>query len=52
MIKREIVAGADPENSEKGGRVPHPPTPPPQKMKTSLSGHAAYSFVGVFVMQT
>ena len=25
MIKREIVAGADPENSERGGRVPHPP---------------------------
>ena len=30
MIKREIVAGADPENSEKGGRAPHPPPPPPQ----------------------
>ena len=27
------------------------PRPPP-RMKTSLSGHAAYSIVGVFVMQS
>ena len=29
------VAGADPENSERGGRV-SPPPPPPPRMKTSV----------------
>ena len=31
-------SGVDPENSETGGRVPHPTTPPPlsPRMKTSL----------------
>ena len=28
------------------------PSPPPPQMKTSLSGHAAYSTVGVLVMQS
>ena len=39
-----IFARADPENSERGGRVPHPPL--------HFSGDAAYSIVGGFVMQS
>ena len=42
------MAGADPENSERGGRV----SPPPPERKLQFSGHAAYSIVGVFVMQS
>ena len=45
------LVGADPENSERGDRVPPPPHPrsAPRQMKTSL---AAYSIVGVFVMHS
>ena len=39
-------SGADPENSERESRVPHPP--PTQRMR----GDAAYSIVGVFVMHS
>ena len=47
-----LLSGADPENSERGGRVPHPPPPPPPPVwKLNFSGHAAYIIVGVFVMQ-
>ena len=37
-------SGADPENSERWGWVPHPPL--------HFSGDAAHSIVGVFVMQS
>ena len=30
----------------------HPPPPPPSERKFQFSGHAAYSIVGVFVMQS
>ena len=37
------LPGADPENSERGSQVPHPPL--------YFSGDAANSIVGIFVMQ-
>ena len=48
--------GAYLENSERGGRI-SPPSPPPSPRpdhegKLDFSGHAAYSIVGVFVMQS
>ena len=43
------VPGEDPENSERGGQVPHPPHP---EWKLYSSGHAVYSIVCVFVMQS
>ena len=45
--------GADPENSERGGRVSPPtPSPPPPEWKLQFSGHAAYSILSVFAMQS
>ena len=35
-VKSGTSTGADPENSERGGRVPYPPTHPPPPVKTSL----------------
>ena len=48
LFKKASLSGADPENSERGGRFP----PSHPRMTNSLSGHAAYSTVGVFVMQS
>ena len=45
-------SGADPENSERGGPVPHPTLPPPPPPLNEHLGHTAYSIVGVFVMQS
>ena len=35
-----VNPGADPEDSERGGRVPHP-LPPPPEWKLYFPGHAA-----------
>ena len=54
--KRVEFSGADPENTERGGGVSHRPEPPHptphHERKLQFSGHAAYSIVGVFVMQS
>ena len=47
-LKRE-TPGADPENLERGGRVPYPAL---FERKLQFSGDGAYSIVGVFVMQS
>ena len=53
MLQHRNSSGAEPENLERVGRVPSfPPPPPPLERKLHFSGHAAYSIVGVFVMQS
>ena len=49
-------AGADPENSERGGRVLQPPSPhpnpPPQRENFTFQDMQYTAFEGVFVMQS
>ena len=45
------IPGADPENSERGGRVPPLPCPP-LEWKLHFSGDAPYSIMSVFMMQS